>query len=87
VAQTCTKNQLFDPKPIKVRLENELLERLKAAARRSLRSVNAEISYRVRSSLEQEKLGAGWLFASRPEALAEAQQLAQQDSVNVVVRP
>jgi hypothetical protein len=55
VAQTCTKNQLFDPKPIKVRLENELLERLKAAARRSLRSVNAEISYRVRSSLEQEK--------------------------------
>lgn len=40
------------PSKLNVRLEEELRRSLEAAAQRSLRSLNAEIRYRLRRSLE-----------------------------------
>jgi predicted HicB family RNase H-like nuclease len=54
MANTTAKGLLFNPKSLNVRLEEELHERLKAAAKRELRSVNAEIAHRVRVSLDNE---------------------------------
>jgi hypothetical protein len=57
MAVTTAKNLIFNPKPIQVRIEDEVYERLKAAARASLRSVNAEIALRLRNSVREEAGG------------------------------
>ena len=52
MALTTVKNLLTDPVPVKVRVEEVLLRQLQESAKLSLRSVNAEINYRLRASLE-----------------------------------
>jgi hypothetical protein len=49
-----TAKDLWDkPVQLSVRFETELFERLKKSAKRSLRSVSAEINYRVRESYDR----------------------------------
>ena len=54
MASTTAKNLLTNPVQVTVRFEGALLRRLQESARRSLRSVNAEINHRLRSSLERK---------------------------------
>ena len=54
MASTTAKNLLNDPVSVTVRFEEDLLRQLQDSAKRSLRSVNAEINHRLRSSLERE---------------------------------
>jgi hypothetical protein len=54
MAATTAKNLLTDPVPVKVRFEGALLRQLQDSAKRSLRSVNAEINHRLRASLERK---------------------------------
>jgi hypothetical protein len=54
MAATTAKNLLTDPVPVTVRFEGALLRQLQESAKRSLRSVNAEINHRLRSSLERK---------------------------------
>jgi hypothetical protein len=54
MASTTAKNLLTDPVPVTVRFEGALLRRLQESARRSLRSVNAEINHRLRASFERK---------------------------------
>jgi hypothetical protein len=54
MAATTAKNLLTDPVPVTVRFDGTLLRQLQASAKRSLRSVNAEINHRLRSSLERK---------------------------------
>ena len=48
------------PPKLNVRLEEDLRCLLEAAAERSLRSLNAEIRYRLRRSLEQPEPAAAY---------------------------
>ena len=54
MALTTAKNLLIDPVPVRVRVEGTLLRELQVSAKRSLRSVNAEINHRLRASLERK---------------------------------
>jgi hypothetical protein len=54
MATTTAKNLLTDPVPVTVRFDGTLLRQLQASAKRSLRSVNAEINHRLRASLERK---------------------------------
>ena len=54
MASRTAKNLLDDPVPMTVRFEGVLLQRLQESAKLSLRSVNAEINHRLRSSLERK---------------------------------
>lgn len=54
MALTTAKNLLDDPVPMTVRFEGVLLRRLQESAKISLRSVNAEINHRLRSSLDRK---------------------------------
>jgi hypothetical protein len=54
MATTTAKNLLNDPVTVTVRFEGTLLRQLQESAKRSLRSVNAEINHQVRSSLERK---------------------------------
>jgi len=60
MALTTAKNLLTDPVPMTVRVEEALRRQLQESAKRSLRSLNAEINHRLRSSLEKkaDKLSA-----------------------------
>jgi hypothetical protein len=51
---TTAKDLLSDPVPVSMRFEGALLEQLKDSAKRSLRSVNAEVNYRLKASFERE---------------------------------
>jgi hypothetical protein len=53
------QNVLDDAKVRTTRLDGDLLRKLKEAANRSLRSVNAEINFRLRASFEAEPQGPG----------------------------
>jgi hypothetical protein len=55
MADTTAKGLLSNPIPVKVRFDSEVLRRVQAAAKRELRSVNAEIYHRVRRSLESDE--------------------------------
>jgi hypothetical protein len=48
------RHLLEDPRPFKLRCEGELLERIREAAKESLRSVNAEINGRLRDSFDHK---------------------------------
>ena len=48
MAENTAKELLDKPVQLSVRFETELFERLKKSAKGSLRSVSAEINYRVR---------------------------------------
>jgi hypothetical protein len=52
MAETTAKDLLNDPVQVSVRFDGELMRQLKNSARRSLRSVNAEVNYRIRASFE-----------------------------------
>jgi hypothetical protein len=54
MAATTAKHLLTNPVPVTVRFEGALLKQLQESAKRSLRSVNAEINHRLRSSLERK---------------------------------
>jgi hypothetical protein len=54
MALTTAKKLLTDRVPVTVRFEGVLLLQLQESAKRSLRSVNAEINHRLRSSLERK---------------------------------
>ena len=54
MADTTAKGLLNDPVPVSIRFDARLLERLRASAKRSLRSVNAEANYRLAASFEQK---------------------------------
>jgi hypothetical protein len=54
MATTTAKNLLNDPRSVTVRFEEALLRQLEESAKRSLRSRNAEINHRLRSSLERK---------------------------------
>jgi hypothetical protein len=59
MAETTAKGLLNDPVQVSVNFDGALMQQLKDSARRSLRSVNAEINYRIRAS-----------FAERSDAAA-----------------
>jgi hypothetical protein len=50
--------QANDPVKLRVRLTEELRQRLSDAAKGSLRSLNSEILYRLRSSFESDEAAA-----------------------------
>ena len=52
MADTNAKHLLNDPVPVSMRFDGALLEQLKDSAKRSLRSVNAEVNFRLRASFE-----------------------------------
>ena len=54
MAATTAKHLLIDRVPVTVRVEEALLRQIEESAKRSLRSVNAEINHRLRSSLERK---------------------------------
>jgi hypothetical protein len=54
MAATTAKNLLTDPVPVTVRFDGALLQQLQESAKRSLRSVNAEINHRLRVSLARK---------------------------------
>ena len=54
MAATTAKNLLTDPVPVTVHFDGALLRQLQDSAKRSLRSVNAEINHRLRASLERK---------------------------------
>jgi hypothetical protein len=54
MATTTAKKLLNDPVTVTVRFEGALLRQLQESAKRSLRSVNAEINHQLRSSLERK---------------------------------
>ena len=54
MAATTAKDLLSDPVPVSMRFDGALLEQLKDSAKRSLRSVNAEVNYRLKASFERE---------------------------------
>ena len=54
MAATTAKDLLSDPIPVSMRLEGAVLERLRDSAKRSLRSVNAEVNFRLKASFERE---------------------------------
>jgi hypothetical protein len=58
MAETTAKGLLNDPVPVSMRFDAGLLEQLRASAKRSLRSVNAEANYRLAASFEHEFDGA-----------------------------
>ena len=58
MADNTAKNLLNDPVPVSMRLDARLLEQLRASAKRSLRSVNAEANYRLAASFEHKCDGA-----------------------------
>jgi hypothetical protein len=53
MAENTAKDLLDKPVQLSVRFETELFERLKKSAKCSLRSVSAEINYRVRQSYDR----------------------------------
>ena len=57
MAATTAKDLLSEPVPMSVRLEGPLVQQLKDSAKRSLRSVNAELNHRIRRSFEREPSG------------------------------
>jgi hypothetical protein len=54
MADTTAKGLLNDPVPVSIRFDAGLLEKLRASAKRSLRSVNAEANYRLAASFEHK---------------------------------
>jgi hypothetical protein len=54
MAETTAKDLLSDPIQVSVRFDGALMERLRDAARRELRSVNAEVNYRIRASFTEQ---------------------------------
>jgi predicted HicB family RNase H-like nuclease len=53
--ETAMSKQASDPVKLRVRLTEELRQRLSAAAKDSLRSLNSEILYRLRASFERDQ--------------------------------
>ncbi len=49
------KGLLDDPTALKIRCESELLQKLREAASNSLRSVNAEINFRLYNSFKSDE--------------------------------
>lgn len=54
MADTTAKDLLSNPVPMSMRFDGSLLEQLKDSAKRSLRSVNAEVNFRLKASFERE---------------------------------
>ena len=54
MADTTAKGLLNEPIPMSMRFDAALLEQLRASAKRSLRSVNAEANYRLAASFEHK---------------------------------
>ena len=52
MADTTAKGLLNEPVPVSMRFDAGLLEQLRASAKRSLRSVNAEANYRLAASFD-----------------------------------
>lgn len=55
MAPTTAKFLMRDPVPMTLRVDEALLRQLQESAKRSLRSVNAEINHLLRASLEKRK--------------------------------
>jgi hypothetical protein len=53
MAETTAKDLLSEPVQVSVRFDSVLLQLLKDSARREFRSVNAEVSYRIRASFTE----------------------------------
>jgi hypothetical protein len=58
MAETTAKDLLSDPVQVSVRFDGKLMQMLKDAARGSLRSVNAEVNYRIRASFDEQSSAA-----------------------------
>jgi hypothetical protein len=58
MARQTAKDLLERPVQLSVRMEEGLLDRLKKSAKHSLRSVSAEIAYRVRTSFDRDERAA-----------------------------
>jgi hypothetical protein len=58
MAATTAKELLNEPVSVCTRYDGALWEQLKDSAKRSLRSVNAEVNYRLRSSFEHDQASA-----------------------------
>jgi hypothetical protein len=54
MAATTAKDLLIDPVPVSMRFDGALLEQIKDSAKRSFRSVNAEVNFRLKASFERE---------------------------------
>jgi hypothetical protein len=54
MAENTARDLLSDPVQISVRFDGPIMQRLKACALRELRSVNAEINYRIRKSFAEQ---------------------------------
>ena len=54
MALTTAKHLITNPVPVRVRFERALLRQVQESAKRSLRSVNAEINHRLRASFERK---------------------------------
>jgi hypothetical protein len=70
MAFTTAKDLLSAPVPVSMRFDAPLLEQLKDSARRSFRSVNAEVNFRLKASFERGLDQA--LRAQSSKAAAEA---------------
>ena len=69
MAETTARDLFTDPVQISVRFDGPIMRQLKACALRELRSVNAEINYRIRKSFAGEP-NAAPPIARRPRRLA-----------------
>jgi hypothetical protein len=54
MAETTAKDLLSEPIQVSVRFDGALMQQLKNAAHRELRSVNAEVNYRIRASFAEQ---------------------------------
>ena len=72
MAATTAKDLLSEPVPMSGRLEGLLVQQRKDSAKRSLRSVNAELNHRIRRSFEREPSeGAGLVVDLDADRCAE----------------
>jgi hypothetical protein len=71
MATTTAKDLLSAPVPVSMRFDGSLFEKLKDSAKRSLRSVNAEVNYRLKASFERE-LGRLWNSDDHAREVAES---------------
>jgi hypothetical protein len=58
MASTTAKELFNEPASRKLRFEQELLQRLEQSAKSQLRSLNAEVNFRLRRSFENENAAA-----------------------------
>jgi hypothetical protein len=65
MANTTAKDLLSAPVPVSMRFDGALLEQLKQSAKCSLRSVNAEVNFRLKASFQQgpDQSGRGQITA------------------------